>query len=53
MCRGEVKTSWIQRKWEYVKKKFFDLFLSARESDTKKDWDDCIIAIDDKGRELK
>ena len=38
---------------EYVKKKCFELHPSDKESDMKKDWEDCIISIDDKGRELK
>ena len=29
------------------------MFCSDRDADAKKNWDDCIVAIDDKGRELK
>ena len=31
----------------------FELYPSDKDSDVKKDWDDWIIAIDDKGRDLK
>ena len=41
------------REIEYVKKKCFNLFPSARDSDTKKYWEECIVTIDNKGRELK
>ena len=30
-----------------------ELFPSDKDSDIKKDWEDCIVSIDDKGRELK
>ena len=29
------------------------MFPSDKDSDMKKDWEDCIVSIDDKGRELK
>ena len=51
--RGRGKDQLNPKEMEHVKKKCFDLFPSARESDTKQDWDDCIVSIDDKGRELK
>ena len=51
--RGRGKDKLDPRKIEYVKRKSFQLFPSARDSDIKKDWDDCIVAMDDKGRELK
>ena len=34
-------------------KKCFEMYPSDKDSDVKKDWDDWIIAIDDKGRDLK
>ena len=50
-CRGKYQLD--PKIIEYVKKKCFELYLSDKDSDVKKDWDDCIIAIDDKGRNLK
>ena len=29
------------------------MYPSDRDSDKKKDWDDCVVSIDDKGRDLK
>ena len=46
--RGRGKDQLYPKKMEHVKKKCFDLFPSARESDTKQDWDDYIVSIDDK-----
>ena len=43
----------MQRSVDYVKRKCFELYPSEQESDIKKDWDDCIYAIDDKARDLK
>ena len=51
--RGRGKDQLDPKIIEYVKNKCFSLFPSVRESDAKKDWDDCIVSIDDKGRELK
>ena len=51
--RGRGKDQLDVKVIEFVKKKCFELFPSDKDSDIKKDWDDCIIAIDDKGRELK
>ena len=51
--RGRGKAKLDPRKIEYVQKKCFSLFPSARDADAKKHWDDCIVSIDDKGRELK
>ena len=51
--RGRGKDQLDQKIMEYVKKKCFELHPSDKESDMKKDWEDCIVAIDDKGRELK
>ena len=48
--RGEEKINWTLA---YVKNKCFELHPSDKESDMKKDWKYCIIAIDEKGRELK
>ena len=49
--RGKAKLD--PRKIAYVKEKCFSLFPSVSDADAKKDWDECIISIDDKGRELK
>ena len=38
---------------EFVKRKCFEMFPSDKDTDMKKDWEDCIVSIDDKGRELK
>ena len=51
--RGRGKDQLDPKIIEYVKKKCFELHPSDKESDMKKDWEDCIISIDDKGRELK
>ena len=51
--RGRGKDQLDLKIIEYVKKKCFELHPSDKESDMKKDWEDCIVAIDDKGRELK
>ena len=50
--RGRGKDQLDPKKIQYVKK-CFEMFPSERDSDMKKGWDDCIIAIDDKGREMK
>ena len=51
--RGRGKDKLDPKIIDYVKKKCFELFPSDKESDQKKDCDDCIVAIDDKGRDLK
>lgn len=51
--RGRGKDKLDPKKIEYVKKKCFDMFPSERDGDMKKDWEDCIVCIDDKARELK
>ena len=51
--RGRGKDKLDPKKIDYVKKKCFEMFPSDRDGDVKKDWEDCIVAIDDKGRELK
>ena len=51
--RGRGKDPLDSKIIAYVKKKCFELHPSDKESDMKKDWEDCIISIDDKGRELK
>ena len=51
--RGRGKDQLDPKIIEYVKKKCFELHPSDKESDMKKDWEDCIVVIDDKGRELK
>ena len=51
--RGRGKNQLDPNIIQYVKKKCFTLFPSDKDSDMKKDWDDCIVAIDDKGRDLK
>ena len=51
--RGRGKDKLDPKRIDYVKKKCFEMFPSDRDADEKKDWDDCIVAIDDKGRELK
>ena len=50
--RGRGKAKLDPRKIAYVKEKCFSLFPSVRDANAKKDWDDCIISTDDKGREL-
>lgn len=51
--RGRKKNQLDSKIIQYVKRKCFELYPSERESDLKKDWDDCINAIDDKARDLK
>ena len=51
--RGRGKDPLDPKIIAYIKKKCFELHPSDKESDMKKDWEDCIISIDDKGRELK
>lgn len=51
--RGRGKDKLDPKKIDYVKKKCFEMLPSDRDADAKKDWDDCIVAIDGKGRELK
>ena len=38
---------------EYARRKCFELYPSEKECDIKKDWDDCITCIDEKGRDMK
>ena len=47
--RGRGKDQLDVKIIEYVKRKCFELYSSDKESDKKKDWDDCIVCIDDKG----
>ena len=52
--RGKREKNQLDKKFiDYVKRKCFELYPSERESDIKKDWDDCVNAIDDKARGLK
>ena len=51
--RGRGKDQLDPKIIDYVKKKCFSLHLSDRDSDNKKDWEECIISIDEKGREMK
>ena len=51
--RGRGKDQLDPQRILYVKKKCFQVFPSDRDSDMKKDWDDCIVAIDDKARDMK
>ena len=51
--RGRGKDQLDPQRIEYVKKKCFQVYPSERDSDMKKDWDDCIVAIDDKVRDMK
>ena len=51
--RGRGKEQLDPQRIEYVKKKCFQVYPSERDSDMKKDWDDCIVAIDDKARDMK
>ena len=51
--RGRKKNKIDDKIIDFVKKKCFELFPSDKESDMKKDWDSCVIAIDGKGRQLK
>ena len=51
--RGRGKDPLDPKIIEYVQKKCFILYPSDKDSDSKKDWEDCIISIDEKGRELK
>ena len=51
--RGRGKDQLDPKRIQYVKKKCFEMFPSDRDSDMKKDWDDCIVAIDDKARDMK
>ena len=51
--RGRGKDQLDPKRIQYVKKKYFEMFPSDRDSDMKKDWDDCIVAIDDKARDMK
>ena len=51
--RGRGKDKLDPKIIDYVKKKCFEVYPSDKESDQKKDWEDCIIAIDDKARDLK
>ena len=37
----------------YVKKKVFEVHPSEKLADEESDWHDCIVKIDDQGRELK
>ena len=51
--RGRGKDQLDPKIIDYVKKKCFSLHPSDRDSDSKKDWEECIISIDEKGREMK
>ena len=51
--RGRGKDQLDAKIIQFVKRKCFQLYPSDRDSDMKKDWEDCIVSIDDKGRELK
>ena len=51
--RGRGKDQLDPNVIHYVKKKCFEVFPSDKDADMKKDWDDCIVSIDDKGRDLK
>lgn len=51
--RGRGKDQLDPKVIEYVKKKCFELFPSDKDSDIKKDWDDCVISIDEKARDMK
>jgi len=51
--RGRGKDKLDPEIIEYVRKKCFEQYPSDKESDMEKDWKDCIVAIDNKGRELK
>ena len=51
--RGRGKDQLDPQRIEYVKKKCFQVYPSERDSEMKKDWDDCIVAIDDKARDMK
>ena len=33
---------------EFAKRKCFEMFPSDKDSDMKKDWEECIVSIDDK-----
>lgn len=51
--RGRGKDKLDTKIIEFVKRKCFEMFPSDKDTDMKKDWEDCIVSIDDKGRELK
>ena len=51
--RGRGKDKLDAKIIEFVKRKCFEMFPSDKDSDMKKDWEDWIVSIDDKGRELK
>ena len=51
--RGRKKDQLDPERIQYVKKKCFQVYPSDKDSDMKKDWDDCIVAIDDKARDMK
>ena len=51
--RGRKKDQLDLKIIQYVKRKCFELYPSERESDLKKDWEDCINSIDEKARDLK
>lgn len=51
--RGRGKDKLDDKIIQFVKRKCFEVFPSDKDSDIKKDWEDCIVSIDDKGRELK
>ena len=51
--RGRKKDQLDPKIIQYVKRKCFELFPSERECDIKKDWEDCIISIDEKARDMK
>ena len=51
--RGRGKDQLDAKVIQYTKNKCFELFPSEKDSDVKKNWEDCIKAIDDKARDLK
>ena len=51
--RGRGKDQLDRQQILYVKKKCFQVYPSDRDSNMKKDWDDCIVGIDDKARDMK
>ena len=51
--RGRGKDQLDPQRIQYVKKKCFQVYPSERDSEMKKEWDDCIVAIDDKERDMK
>ena len=50
--RGRWKDQLDPQRIQYIKK-CFQVYPSERDSEMKKDWDDCIVAIDDKAKDMK